>query len=151
MSSFCTSCGAPGADGAKFCTACGNRTGDVQPAQDALPAHDMLYQQQAATVPTEAAPIPPAYSTATDAAPPKGSKYTPISTLGYIGWMILMGLPLIGLIIAIILARGNGPVNRRNLARALLVFFGIVIVVSVAAFVMAWPVLSEIISVEFGT
>lgn len=170
MSSFCTNCGAPSAEDVKFCTSCGAKTREApaqqpaqaapaqQPAQtapaqqpsQAAPAQAATYQQQAAAVAPGAAPAAPAYnnSAAADVAPPKGSQYAPISTLGYVGWMILMGIPVIGLIIAIILARGNGPVNRRNLARAVLVFFCIGVVVTIAMSVLA---LTGVLEFNFTT
>lgn len=161
MPIFCINCGAPITEGKKFCTVCGTKADDVtRPAP--------VQQQQAFTAPPPAmpqsTPMPPpampspvmpqnyaapAYNSS--AAPPKDSKYAPMSTLGYIGWMILMNLPLAGLVIAIILAVGKGgPVNRRNLARAMLVFLGIGIAVAVYIFLVIWPVLSQFIEIDFG-
>lgn len=104
---FCTNCGNQVPDGIRFCTSCG------APMKEAAPA-------QSAQQPMQQAPQPaPIYG-----APP-GTAYQeePISMGGYIGIIFLMVLPLINLILLIIWACGGcKKVNKRNFARAMLVW-----------------------------
>jgi len=98
---------------------------------------------------------PAYYQKPADERPPKGSKYYPMSTIGYIGWMILMNIPILGWIVASILAFGSGgSVNRRNLARAILIFIVLAIIGIIVSTIMFWSVisqLSDVIQVDFGT
>jgi len=109
---ICKYCGAQVAENVKFCTACGATLEQPAPAPAA-------YQQQ----PVYAAPAP-APARPVDDRPAKGSDYAPIGTFGYIGYFILFAIPILGQILCIIWAFGKngGNVNRRSLARAVLVF-----------------------------
>lgn len=82
--------------------------------------------------------IPYTQPVAADDAPPKKSKYAPVGTLTYIGLMILMNIPVIGLISAILLALSKGNVSRRNFARATLVFQIIGYVIALASLIFVW-------------
>ena len=124
---ICTKCGAAVAESAKFCTVCGTSVQNAPQPQVSPPAQNVTSAPQ----PVQAPPpvyTQPVQSTAPtgimpgELPPPKGSKYAPISTWGYIGWIVLMCLPFVGWIITVILAVIDGPINRRNLARAFLVF-----------------------------
>ena len=116
--------------------------------------------QQAYIPPTAyAAPAYPAYnnspaSNIQDIPPAKGSKYAPMSTLGYLGWMILMCIPIIGLIVTIILSfSSSGSVNRRNFARAILILAIIGVALAIFSIISFWAVISTIFSdykIEFG-
>jgi len=73
-------------------------------------------------------PVQPAYAAPppapADDRPAKGSVYAPIGTFGYIGYFFLFAIPIVGQILCIMWAFGKngGNVNRRSLARAVLVF-----------------------------
>ncbi len=55
----------------------------------------------------------------------------PMGTWGYVGSLLLMGLPIAGFILAIVWAAGGtSNVHRRNLARAMLILMAIGIVLS---------------------
>ena len=59
---------------------------------------------------------------------PTDEDTTPISTLGYIGYLILFHIPVAGFIVAIIFAVGaTKNVNVKNLARAILIIDIVVI------------------------
>lgn len=61
-------------------------------------------------------------------------EYKPISPLGYIGYNILLGLPLIGIICALVFAFGGSTnKNVKNFARAYLILFVIVLAVIIIA------------------
>lgn len=76
------------------------------------------------------APVPTVYQKPVDAAPKAGSAYEPISTAGYIGIFLLMGVPVIGLIFLIVWACGGcQKISKRNFSRAILILLLITIVV----------------------
>ena len=86
-----------------------------------------------------APPVTQAQNADADAAPPKGSKYTPTGTLAYMGLMILFNLPIIGLITSIILACGKN-VNRKNYGKAVLIFKIIGYVIAIGCAVTLWVI-----------
>lgn len=89
------------------------------------PAYQQPVYQQTAPV----MPQPPVYGG--DVAPAKGSKYEPITAGGYIGIMLLMCIPVIGLILTIIWACGGcRKVNKKSLARATLIMMAVSLVIS---------------------
>lgn len=59
-------------------------------------------------------------------------EYEPISVGGYIGYLILFGIPCVGFIVALILAfGGNKKINVKNLAKSYLVMLLIAIGISI--------------------
>ena len=108
---ICKECGTSVPDEIKFCTGCGK-------------------PMTAAAAAAAAAPL-----TAADGPPPKGSPYTAISTGGYVFRMILFSIPLVGWIFCVITAFGAKNINKRNFARAMLVFMLIGIVLSAIGYV----------------
>lgn len=116
---FCTNCGKQVADGVKFCTSCGTPMASYIPPTP----------PPAQTVPPQAAPVPqqPVY-----AVPVTGRQEEPISTGEYIGIFLLMIVPIVNLICHLIWACGGcKKVNKRNLARAMLVLILIVTALTV--------------------
>lgn len=138
MSRFCTGCGAPISDNKKFCTECGTPVPAVETA--AVQETMIVETQEAEAIPVQQvyqqAPVQPTYQQPVaaydpDAAPPKGSKYEPITAGGYIGIMLLMCIPILGLILTIIWACGGcKKVNKKNLAKATLIMMAISLVLS---------------------
>ena len=120
----CKSCGSTVPDAQKFCTSCGS---PIAPAKQTAPPPPQ--QPPAYPPPPSAYAVPPRPA---DEAPPKGSIYAPISTLGYIGYFILFGIPIIGQVLLIVLAFGKGGnVNRKALAKAVFVLLVISIVTGI--------------------
>ena len=114
---FCTTCGKEVPPGMRFCTACGTpvATAESPPAAE-----------QPAIAPNPAL---------ADQAPPRGSRYAVMSTGSYFGTILLFALPVIGWILCIIFACGGTKnLNKRNLARANLIFFLIALILSVILF-----------------
>lgn len=145
MARFCTGCGAPIDDDKKFCTECGAPVTGAEEAVASQPAASVTpgAPQAAAAVaapPITAQPVyqaaPPAVPATPaapggEAAPAKGSKYEPITAGGYIGIMLLMCIPILGLILTIVWACGGcRKVNKRSLARASLIMMAVVLVLS---------------------
>ena len=99
-----------------------------QPQQPVYQQAQPVYHQ-----PTYQQPVyhPPAAPQAGETPPPKGSKYEPITTGGFIGIMLLMCIPLIGIILTIVWACGGcRKVQKRNLARASLILIAVGLVIS---------------------
>ena len=130
MAKFCTGCGAALEDDKKFCTLCGaaqSEEGASAPAVEPAP-------KPQPTRPIQPTP-PPVYHSPPQsqeaAVPPKGSKYDPITTWGYIGITLLMCIPVIGLVLMIVWACGKcKKIAKRNFARAMLIMLAVSLVIS---------------------
>ena len=88
-------------------------------------------QQAAYAQPVQARAVqaPPVYGA--DVPPAKGSKYEPITAWGYIGIMLLMCIPIVGIILTIVWACGGcRKVNKKSLARATLIMMAVGLVIS---------------------
>lgn len=137
---FCTNCGNSVSDNVKFCTSCG-----APMATDAAagsPAQSMTQTVQPVQQPVAAYVPPAAY------------KEEPISTGGYIGIMLLMLIPVINLILVIIWACGGcRKVNKRNFARAMLVWLLIAGVLTTLFIFVGGLLFGDTINAikEFGT
>ena len=131
MAKFCTNCGATLPEDKNFCTECGSPVATVEPTIETPPVQTAPPPVQQTTPP----PVQPVYqyntAPAGETIPPKGSKYDPITTGGYIGIMLLMCIPVVGLILMIVWAFGGAKkINKRNLARASLIMMAIGLVFS---------------------
>ena len=106
------------------------------PTPPVMPGAQPSYQPPTAYAPTPYTPM-----SAGEVAPPPGSKYATISTLGYIGYSILFALPLLGPLVALIMAFAAKKLNVRNYARAMLIFMIVALVISIILyFVMKWAI-----------
>ncbi len=130
---FCTSCGKSVPEELKFCTSCGaSVAGAAQPSP-----------LQAASTPPSAAAVPAAPVSTAQSAPAyalsKSSPYSVIGTGGFFGTILLFSLPVVGWIACLICAFGGAKnLNRRNLARAYLIFFIIALVLSIGLYFALW-------------
>jgi len=179
MTQTCSKCGETIGEGKKFCPACGAKadsapnpqirltlqTEDNTPAA-AAPAAPTMQQAQPEPAPAPVRTPPPAYngqaayneppranSYPPEAKPMKGSKYAPVSTIGYIFMMIGMSLPLIGFILTLILAFAGGSVNRQHFARAVLFFMILGIIGAIVISILFWSTISQLtknINIEWG-
>ena len=159
---FCTGCGTNVPEEVRFCTSCGkaivataepsaSTAAPSPPAQQQSyaqpdvpvepappPVQQQSYAQPQAPIPPAPPPVharqPAAYGQPAPA-PPEG-QYAVVSTLGWLGTLILLSIPIVGLIVCIVWAFGSGNLNRRNLSRACLILavvgFVLLIVFSVA-------------------
>jgi len=99
------------------------------PVYQAQPTYQQPAYQQPAYPPQPAYQAPP--EAAGEQPPPKGSRYAPISAIGYIGYFILFAIPIIGQILCIAFAFGkSGNANRRSLARAMFVMLILALVMA---------------------
>ena len=146
---FCTDCGTRVPDGINFCTECGKPVEEAQsapvtaaqvPAETAAPPPSPPQQPQAQPTQTVSPPTvnsQPAFSG--DSPPTRGSRYAVMSTGSFFGTMLLFFIPVIGWLACIIMAFASKKLNRRNFARATLIFLIIGILLSVALyFVIGW-------------
>ncbi len=160
---FCTECGTNLPDGLRFCTVCGKAV-EAAPApqaaavpppqavaaspQPVVAAPQVMAAAPAAprpaAPPAQAAPppavLPPSERyAAARAAPPKGGKYGVMGVGAYFGCMLLFCIPVIGWVACVVMAFSGANQNRKNFARAMLIFIVIGIALSVALyFVSAW-------------
>ena len=118
MANYCTGCGAEIPENSKFCISCGAPAGETGPvAAQSQPAGKNEFAKETSNY---NGGFTGTYTG--EMIPPKGSKYDPITTGGYIGIMLLMCIPVLGIVLAIIWALGGcKKVNKRNLARAALI------------------------------
>ena len=136
MAKFCTNCGATLDDDKKFCTECGapvNAAAPPPPPPQSAPqpqAAPVYAQAATATMPPPQPTYQPAAAYGGDVPPPKGSKYEPITTGGFIGIMLLMCIPIVGQILMIIWAFAARKVNKRSLARASLIMMVVMLIIS---------------------
>ena len=154
---FCTECGANVAEEKRFCTECGNpmvaaRQSVQESAQteavrteavrtEAVRTEAVHVETARAATPVVAPSVTaPVQITATDAReqqPPRISPYAVMSVGGYVGSAIFMSIPVIGWLICIIWACGGCKNrNRRNYARATLVFLVIGAVFALGAYLL---------------
>ena len=71
--------------------------------------------------------------------PPKGSRFAPVSTWGFVGIILLFSVPVIGWIFCLVWACGGcTKVNKRNLARAYILIFVLLLLVSILTGVLLY-------------
>ncbi len=146
MAKFCTSCGKEIPEGIAFCTECGSKTTEApqQKQTSEQPVNPKEYKapEPVSTItaapplpPQQTAPLPqprPASSGALTDTDVKGTKYEPITAWGYIGIMLLMCIPIVGLILTIVWACGGcRKICKRSLARATLIMMAISLVLGI--------------------
>ncbi|MDR1188614.1 MAG: zinc ribbon domain-containing protein [Bifidobacteriaceae bacterium] len=129
----CVNCGAALVEGSRYCVSCGADSATAAPPASPEPAR--LVRR----------PAPE---------PILDSRRDVVSTGGYIGTVILLSLPLIGMISAIIWAwSGRTNLNRRNLARAslILALVGLVLGILLAVlFAVVWESFWEQLGEQTG-
>lgn len=127
MAKFCSNCGASLNDGARFCNDCG--------AQTESPAQEQPQQAQPVGQPQAQPYIQPqagAVSKPVAAVAPSATGAKPMSAVKYVGYIFLMSLPFAGLVFSILLGAKKEPTDRRSLARAMILFSIISIIICMA-------------------
>ena len=125
----CEKCGAA-LNGAQFCQSCGTAAAvqvQTQPKPQPVPP------------PVSTPPPPPVFAApvSADVPPPKGGRYSVMGIGSFMGSLFLLSLPIAGFIIMIVWACGGCQnQNKRNLARAMLIWFGIGVVLTVVVTVL---------------
>lgn len=61
----------------------------------------------------------------------------PISTIAYLGLMILFMVPLIGLIASIVLGVSSSNINLKNFGRAYMIIYGVTIVIAIIMLIIS--------------
>jgi len=126
-SQFCTTCGAQLQPGAKFCLGCG------APAPQGM-APMQQPPQPAAAVPLPPAGPPPQYAPPPvlqpaqmqPAPPPPPPEKVKPGAGTYFGYLLLTGIPGVGLIFALVLGLGKKPGHLQNFARAMIAYNAVI-------------------------
>jgi hypothetical protein len=133
---FCPNCGKQIQDNAKFCESCGTVLNDQfmaapPPAYAAVPPPvGIPTMQQPFSAPSVSSPAQAAYYQQPAYYAPDINE--PMSIGSYIGTFLLMSIPVAGFILLLIWAFSSSVNrNKKNLARAILIFWLIGIVLSV--------------------
>ncbi|MCL2812998.1 MAG: zinc ribbon domain-containing protein [Oscillospiraceae bacterium] len=135
MPQVCPNCKTEVAEGKKFCHNCGSKVEAAPQPQfeipPVLPPQPQFLEsppppfqpplQQPPPLQPQYAPAPRYNMQAEFEKPPKNSPYAPMGMLGYLGWLALMCIPVIGWIMAAVLSFAGNKTNRKNLARATLI------------------------------
>ena len=111
----CENCGNKLQAGVKFCTSCGA-------AVSASPVKKETRQTEEPAV-----IVQPVQQTAAE---PTG-QYAVISTLGWIGYFIVIVIPIVGIVMCFVWAFTDGNLNRRNFFRAVLIMMAVSIVLGI--------------------
>jgi len=119
----CVKCGKPIAKGVKFCTSCG--------------ATISAGKRNAARRPARHPAAPAGQGAA-------------VSTLVWIGRLLLPIIPIVGLIVYIVWAFGTGDLNRRNFARASLIIMIAGIVLSIVIGITSYALFGSYIKPLLG-
>ncbi|NLW79166.1 MAG: hypothetical protein GXY32_07130 [Ruminococcaceae bacterium] len=83
--------------------------------------------------------------------PPKGSPYAVVGAWAFVGYAIVMAIPLVGFIVAIVwAASSSGPLNRRNYARAMLLLWVLALVIAVLCVALSWAGLLQFVNFNFN-
>ena len=144
---FCTECGANMPDGVRVCTYCGKTMAGPSGSVGAQPVQQQVYTHP--TPPIQSTPPPvyapvPVYSQPASALQPPNEQYAVVSTLSWVGSLILLGIPLVGFIVCLVWAFGGGNHNKRNFARACLILMIACIVLCIVLSVLFFSVFSGI-------
>jgi hypothetical protein len=152
---YCKKCGSALNEGVRFCESCGAPA----EAQDAAampeppdapppPPGNAAYGPQAPYVPVTPAPspytppppgTPPPYGAGAGpqhygpgtAVPYGGDDVSPLGTGSFLGYLFLFAIPFVGFIVQLIFAFSQGNINRKNFARAYLLYQVIAIAASI--------------------
>ncbi len=148
MAKFCTNCGKEIPEGVAFCTECGTKAPETQ-AKATVSEQPVKVEEQ--KVPEMVPPVAVRTQQASPQQHPygqphqpitqpreltdsdvKGTKYEPISAWGFIGIMLLMCIPIVGLILTIVWACGGcRKLCKRSLARATIIMAVIGIIIGI--------------------
>ena len=124
MAKFCTDCGSEIRDGIAFCTNCGAKAEQAKTAPQQMPEMSPALRP----APQPAAPPVPQYTPA----PQPKAEIPADKTVGtgtFFGLMFLFSLPILGWLICLIMAFASKNKNIKHFARAMLIWFIIVLVV----------------------
>ncbi len=133
---ICNYCGAQLPDGSAFCTNCGASLSNAQPAAPVAAPVTPVY-----TAPATQVTYIPQQPIATHIPP----EYEPLSPWAYVGYTLLFGIPLVGLIAMIVFAcSSTGNINRKNYALSFIYLYVIAFVFGLILGIAGISILSEI-------
>ncbi len=151
---FCTECGASLDVAETAPSQAGGNQGSYAPRQSINyntqqpspygSSHGPAYNPGLAYGPGASAPVrqqnaspPEAPRSSARKAPGPNSPYAPVTTWGFVGTMLLLSIPIVGLVLAIVWACGGcRKINKRNLSRAFLILMVIGLILGLVAGLM---------------
>lgn len=144
---ICDKCGVANADNAAFCTGCG---AVFSAGVSSYTNSNSSYEQPVYTQPTQSPFVQPVYSQPAQPQMPYSPQYgyinenmlppeyKPVSVGQYVGYTILFGLPIIGIIMFFVTAFGSdNSIGLRNYAKSVLVFYAIGIVLTIVMLIFS--------------
>lgn len=177
---YCKSCGCTIPDDTKYCPACGagNESQSSMPEMPKIPVIDAVPESSETAGSPCTPPSPPAPQYAQTPPPnppppnppsmPYGQPYeyapypnsyppsaienetAPMSTGSFLLHLFLFSIPFVGFVLELVFAFSQGNINRRNLARAYLLFQVIAIALSIFIAILiallAAPYMNDIVS-----
>lgn len=137
----CASCGKALPENSPYCTSCGARvdaenTPPPLPESSASPASAPV--SQAAYTPPPAQPAAQGYATGyVPGLPSDQFNREPLTTGQFMIMFLLQMIPIVGIVMLFIWAFGDGNVNKRSYARAVLLYMAIATALMMLFFVLA--------------
>jgi len=139
----CTNCGKPLKEGVKFCTSCGAAVKSGASTRSAAPAKTATVAKTEAAAKPETAERPVVAATSVES---YAATDEVVSTLGWIGTMLVLVIPIVGLVLYFVWAFGSGSnLNRRNYCRASLIMMAIGLVFSIISIVSLYVRYADVI------
>ena len=116
---FCSTCGNPLAEDAKFCASCGTEVKSFNINTTESAETEPVIIEQPVPQPVQQQIITNNQKNCSDCNEETlPEKFKPLSPRGYLGYQLLFGIPFIGLVFLILFSFDDSNINRRNLARS---------------------------------
>ena len=157
MQQLCPKCNAEVAEGKKFCHNCGTRVAPLEQQFEIPPAAPPPKPQISeppiqAQNPIQNQPPPYAYAqpapmqntAAFEKSAKQSGPYAPMGMLAYLGWLVLMCVPVIGCVLTAVFSFVGTNQNRKNLARAMLVLTGVGIAIAATLTILYWEFIRDL-------
>ena len=145
MATFCTQCGKELKEGVAFCTECGAKVSTGTAAAESAPP---IIEEAPQPIPTptvqttpvqqtyQAAPTPVYAAPVQTVTPQAAAKPDPVSTGYFFGRILLYSIPVVGILLCLFTAFTAKDKNKRNFAKAMLIWAIIGLIISILLFLL---------------